>query len=135
VRHYFSAKQHHVQGMVISMRDIIAFIQAAAANEHPVHSIGEGAQDKFQVDSTGTHDAYKPDFSCILQSGNSSHVSRAVSSPVAHKSQYFGLKFKSGAHSFSTPLSVNPAWFMRLLLNIADRRIDLAQEVFVGKVL
>ncbi len=61
--HYFSEYQHIAQGIVIAVGDIVAFIQTAAADEHPVNSVGEGAQDKFQVDSTGTHDANKPDIS------------------------------------------------------------------------
>jgi hypothetical protein len=40
-----------------------------------------------------------------LQSGNSSHVSGAVCSPVTYKTQYFWFKFMFN-HPYSTPKSV-----------------------------
>ena len=52
--------------MVITMGDVVAFIQSAAADKHPIDAIGEGSEDKSQVDSAGTHDANKPDIGCIL---------------------------------------------------------------------
>jgi hypothetical protein len=88
------------------MGDIIAFVQAAAANKHPVSSIREGAKYEFQIDSTGTHDANQPNISGILQSGNSSHVSSAVCSPVTYKAEYFGFKSVSCTHPLSSPFMV-----------------------------
>jgi hypothetical protein len=71
--------------MIVTMRDIITFIEAAAANKYSIYSVREGPQNKTHVDSAGTHDANKPDFSRILQSGNSSQVSSAVYSPMAYE--------------------------------------------------
>ena len=107
VLHYFSTEKHDVQGIIISLGNIIAFIQSAATNKDPIHSIGKGPENELQVDPAGTHDANQPDFSRILQSGNSSHVSSTVRSPMADKTKYFGFKHRSRTHSFSTPLSVS----------------------------
>jgi hypothetical protein len=52
--------------MVISMGGVVAFIQPAATNKHPVDAVGEGPEDESQVDSAGTHDANEPDIGRIL---------------------------------------------------------------------
>jgi hypothetical protein len=52
--------------MVIALRDVIAFIQTAAADKYSVNSVRKGPQNKFQADSPGTHHPYYPGFGCIL---------------------------------------------------------------------
>jgi hypothetical protein len=95
------AEKSHGEGMVIPMGDVIAFVEAAPSDKHSVHPIGEGPEHEFQVHPAGTHDADQSHFRGILQSGNSSHVTCAVCSPVAHEADDPRLKFEFGSHSFS----------------------------------
>ena len=85
MRHYFFTEKRHAQGMKIPVRGVVAFAKIAADDKHPINSFGESAEYKRQIDSAGAHDAYQSHFSGILQSGNSSQVGSAVSSPLADK--------------------------------------------------
>ena len=94
---------HHAEWMVISLNHIVAFSRVATTDKHPVCCVRETSQHKWQVDSAGAHYANKSRFSCILQSGNSSHVSSAVCSPVADKTHDSWLKCKSFTHCYLAP--------------------------------
>ena len=103
------------------MGDIIALIQTATTDEYAILSIQECPENKLQIDSPGTHDADQPDFTCILQSGNSSQVSSSICSPMAHKTENLWCKLKPVAH-------------YKLASHFFLRCIDLAQNFFIGKV-
>ncbi|ABC78914.1 hypothetical cytosolic protein [Syntrophus aciditrophicus SB] len=59
-----------------------------------------------------------------MQSGNSSQVSCAVSSPLADETKYLGFKFQSCRHSSSPLPSEILIVILTVLLCISDRRID-----------
>ena len=80
------------------MGNVVAFIEMAGADKYPIRSLGESPEYMGQVDSAGTHDANKPHFGGILQSGNSSQVRGPVCSPMAYKSQYFRFVLEACAH-------------------------------------
>jgi hypothetical protein len=67
------------------MGNVVAFTQMAGTDKDPIGSLGESPEYMAQVDPAGTHDANKPHFGGILQSGNSSQVRSAVGSPMADK--------------------------------------------------
>jgi hypothetical protein len=87
--------------MVVSIRNVMAFVQVATSDEHAVHSIGEGTENEGQVNSPAAHDADQFDISRILLSGNSSQIGSAVRSPIAHEAKDIRLEFKSRTHSVS----------------------------------
>jgi len=64
--HDFSAQQRVAQGIVITLRNIIAFIQPASADKHTVMSVRKGPEDEFKVHPAGAHNANKPDVASIL---------------------------------------------------------------------
>jgi hypothetical protein len=64
--HYLLGKQYHIQGLVIAVSIVVALAKNAAANKHPIHSVGKGAEDKVRVNPAGTHDADKSHLGCIL---------------------------------------------------------------------
>jgi hypothetical protein len=100
----------HAQRVVIALRDVVAFAEPAAADEHTVGSLGESPQNERKVHPPRAHETDYPDFRRILQSGNSSQVSGGVSSPVAQEAQYPRSKVESAAHSGVTPGSIAAAW-------------------------
>ena len=121
--------------MVIAMGDIVAFIQAAAANKNAISAFGEGPEDKFQVDSSGTHNANEPDIRRILQSGNSSQVSGAVCSPMAYKTNDCGSEQRACTHVYLAWKCYPQRGGLRGVSRFLNRSIDLAQQLLVGKVL
>ncbi|VTR65624.1 hypothetical protein DESC_350089 [Desulfosarcina cetonica] len=54
------------QGIIVTVGDIIAFVQFAASDEHAVLAVDEGSQDELQVDTTGTHHTDQSHFIGIL---------------------------------------------------------------------
>jgi hypothetical protein len=106
VLHYFFKHQHIAQGIIIAVGDIVAFIQKAAPDKHRIGAIRKGSENMLQVDPAGAHDTDKPHICRILQSGNSSHVSSAVRSPMTNETQHFWLECKICAHSSFTPFSL-----------------------------
>jgi hypothetical protein len=81
----FPADLHHAERVVISVGNIMAFIQMASADEYPVHPIGESPEYKCQIDSSAAHDADQFNIGCVLLSGDSSQIGSAVRSPIAYK--------------------------------------------------
>jgi len=137
------------------MSDIVTLIETATPNKHPIHSVSESPEYKRWVNSAGTHDAYQSGFSCILKSGNSSHISGTVCSVMAYKAQDSWLISGSYTHSFP-PLkyeigvpgfkSLSPshlcpkALALRILVlstsrYLHHRRVDLGQEFFISEML
>jgi hypothetical protein len=80
--------------MMIPIRNLVTLVQVTAANKHSVHSIGESAEHKGQINSSAAHNANKLNIGCILLSGNSSKVGGAVRSPIAHKAQNSWLEIR-----------------------------------------
>ena len=93
------AQMDHGEGVVVAVGDIVALISVAAADKDAVGSLREGPEHMSDIDPTRAHDADKPHFGCILQSGHASQVSSAVRSPMADEAQDFQLR----VHSDSPP--------------------------------
>jgi hypothetical protein len=70
--HQFPAHLHHTEGMVIPIRNIMAFIQMTPADEYPVHPVRKSSKDKSQIDSAAAHYTDQLNIGCVLLSGNSS---------------------------------------------------------------
>ena len=92
------AQQGQVQGMIVAVGDVVAFTQPAAADEDTIRSLGEGPQDVRQVHPPRAHQANQSHICRVLQSGNSSQVSRPVYSPVADKADDPGGEHVSSTH-------------------------------------
>jgi hypothetical protein len=52
--------------MDISIGNVMTFARPTTADKHPVGSIGEGPENKGQVDSVGAHEPNDPDLGRIL---------------------------------------------------------------------
>ena len=80
--------------MVVPMSNIVAFIQTAAADKHPVGSIGESPEYERHIHSSAAHYANQLDVCCILLSGDSSQIGGAVRSPIANETKDSRLEIK-----------------------------------------
>ena len=87
------------QRVVVAFRVVVAVVQVAAADEHPVGLLREGAEDEFQVDPARAHQANHPQMRRVLEAGDAGEVGAAVAAPVAQKTDDDGFELGGSGHA------------------------------------
>jgi predicted phosphodiesterase len=70
----------------------MTFTKLSAACKDAGSPFDKTAQDKFRVNTAGTHHPDRPQIRRILVTGNSCSVRSGITAPVAQKSQNLGVK-------------------------------------------
>ncbi len=99
VRQDALGNQAVAERVVVALGVVVAVVQVAAADEHAVGLLGEGAENEFQVDPARAHQADDAQSRRILEAGDAGEVGAAIAAPVAQETDDDGFELGGGGHA------------------------------------